>query len=132
MSLRVFHLGFISMAILFCLATSYRSFQLAQIPSTMPFQTMGSVSLLMAMLLLAYSAWCLKTRKTNFLPAILFSLITFGSDAQACGVCYGDKASTLVQSANQGGVVLLGLAVAMIAGYVGYGAYLISISITQR
>lgn len=121
MSLRMVHLGFIAMAILFCLGASYRSFQLAEMQSTMPFHTMGGVSLIIALLLLGYSAWCLKNRKTSFLPGLLLFAGLGGVEAKACGTCYGDTASTMAASANNGGLVLLGMGVAMILIYASVG-----------
>ncbi len=122
MSLRMVHLSFISMAIVFCLGASYRSFQLAEMQTTVPFQTMGGVSLLAAILLLIYSGWCLKNRKTNFLPGIILFAALGSSSAMACGNCYGNATSSMAQGANQGGLVLLGLGVTMIFVYavVGY------------
>lgn len=117
MSLRMVHLSFISMAIIFCLGTSYRSFQLAELQSTMPFQTMGGVSLLAAVLLLVYSAWCLKNRNTNLLPGLLLGISLMSTDALACGVCYGDGNHAMAQSANDGGLIMLGLGVGMLVAY---------------
>lgn len=121
MSLRMVHLSFISMAILFCLGASFRSFQLAEMQTTVPFQTMGGVSLLAAVLLLIYSGWCLRHRKTNLLPGIILIAALGSSSAMACGTCYGKATSSMAQGANDGGLVLLGLGVTMIFVYAGVG-----------
>ena len=64
MTLRKFHLAFIGIAIAACLATSFRSFQLAQMQTAMPFESMGGASLFFALALMGYAGWCLKRRAT--------------------------------------------------------------------
>ncbi|MEZ4751416.1 MAG: hypothetical protein R3B54_12595 [Bdellovibrionota bacterium] len=111
MSLRAFHIFFITIASLFCLwfgLWSYDEFKI----------THGSLSLVFAfssaiggVALIFYLNWFVRrTRQWTALlvPAALWSAFS-GPEAKACAVCFGAQDSAMVQGANAGISVLLAI-----------------------
>lgn len=106
MSLRRFHLIFVAVAVVLCLATSWHSFQLAQMGTSVPFQEMGGGLLLIAMALTGYAGWLFRRKNVNYF-AIAAALLTLPEISRACAVCIPDTTTKAVQALNQGTSVLL-------------------------
>ncbi|MCB0406311.1 MAG: hypothetical protein KDD51_16135 [Bdellovibrionales bacterium] len=118
MSLRAFHIFFVTIASLFCLwfgLWSYDEFSVTHGRLSLVFAFSSAIG---GVALLFYLNWFVRrTRQwTALLVPVLLAHCFSGNSALACAVCFGAKDSAMVQGANAGiGFLLAIICVVLVA-----------------
>ncbi|MCB0403434.1 MAG: hypothetical protein KDD51_01515 [Bdellovibrionales bacterium] len=111
MSLRAFHIFFVTISSLFCLwfgLWSYDEFEITHGRLSLFFAFSSAIG---GVTLIFYLNWFVRrTRQwTAFLLPFFLGAAVSSAPAQACAVCFGAKDSTMVQGANAGISFLLAI-----------------------
>ena len=105
MSLRAFHVFFISVCILFSAGFAFWGIRSYQLHGSVQAFWLGVGAIPAAILLVAYSGWVRRKFTQLGLFVAIFALLP--ASAAACPTCFGDPDSELTQGAVKGIVFLL-------------------------
>lgn len=125
MSLRFFHVLFIALSSLMCLAVGIWAIDAYRYDPSAAWIALAALAFVGGGLLVVYgSRFLQKTRDLGVVAAVAAGTLGLPADVLACAVCLGNTQSPLRDGMNAGILALLGFAMFMIASFAAFAVYL--------